>query len=154
MLHFQLLVRFSPPYFLLIYLILLTNELSYAFSNHLTDNIIYTYSYMPSILPNISIPCICISKPIPYYFYDFCIISIFTIYYLIPKSSYSCFSYPINQAAFKQLNSSISPYILDITNLSIHDVMCATSFNHAIIIPILKKPLFDPNIITNYCHIY
>ena len=52
---------------------------------------------------------------------------IFTISNLIYKSSYFHSSDPINLAAF-----------------------FPTSFKHAIITTILKKPLLDPNIIANY----
>ena len=76
--------------------------------------------------------------------------SIFTISNLISKSSSSHSSDPINLAAFKKLNYTLSPYILDIIIISLNDSICPTSFKHAIITPILKKPLLDPNIIANY----
>ena len=75
--------------------------------------------------------------------------SIFTIYNLISKYSYSHSSDPINLAAFKKLNYTLSPYILDIIIIFLNDGIFATSFKHAIITPILKKPLLDPNIISN-----
>ena len=95
-----------------------------------------------SILPISSIPCICISKPIPYYFSKFYMNSIFTISNLISKYSSSHSSDPINLAAFTKLNYTLSPYILDIIIISLNDGIFPTS--------ILKKPLLDPNIIANY----
>ena len=66
--------------------------------------------------------------------------SIFTISNLISKSSSSHSSDPINLAAFKKLNYTLSPYILDIIIISLNDGIFPTS----------KKPLLDPNIIANY----
>ena len=126
------------------------NELCYEFSNHFTDKIQRACTSISSILPISSIPCICISKPIPYYFSKFYMPSIFTISNLISKSSSSHSSDPINLTAFKQLNYTLSPYILDIIIIYLHDYICPTSFKHAIITHILKKPLLDPNIIANY----
>ena len=74
--------------------------------------------------------------------------SIFTISNLISRCSHS--SDPINLTAFKKLNYTLSPYILDIIIISLNDGIFPTSFKHAIISPILKTPLLDPNIIANY----
>ena len=76
--------------------------------------------------------------------------SIFTISNLIFKSSSSHYSDRINLAACKKLNYTLSPYILDIIIISLNYGICPTSFKHAIITHILKKPLLDPNIIANY----
>ena len=56
--------------------------------------------------------------------------SIFTISNLISKSSSSHSSDPINLAAFKKLNYTLSPYILDIIIISLNDGICPTSFKH------------------------
>ena len=76
--------------------------------------------------------------------------SIFKISNLISKSSSSHSFDPINLAAFKKLNYTLTPYILDVIIISLNDAIFPTSFKHAIITPILKKPLLDPNIIANY----
>ena len=126
------------------------NELCYEFANHFTDKIQRTCTSISSLLTISSIPCICISKPIQYYFSKFYMPSIFTISNIIFKSSSYHSSDPINLAAFKKLNYTLSPYILDIIIISLNDGFFHTSFKHAIITPILKKPLLDPNIIANY----
>ena len=69
---------------------------------------------------------------------------------LISKSSSSHSSDPINLAAFKKLNHTLSPYNLDIIIISLNYGIFPTLFKHSIITPILKKPLLDPNIIANY----
>ena len=61
-----------------------------------------------------------IGKPIPYYFSKLSIPSLFTIFDLICKYSSSCYSDPFNLTAFNILNCTISPNILDITNISIN----------------------------------
>ena len=48
--------------------IIAKNELCYEFANHFTDKIQRTCTSISSLLPISYIPCICISKPIPYYF--------------------------------------------------------------------------------------
>ena len=126
------------------------NELCYEFANHFTDKIQRTCTSISSHLPISSLPCICISKPIPYYFSKFYMPSIFTIYNLISKSYSSHSSDPINLAVFKKLNYTLSPYILDIIIISLNYGIFPTSFKHAISSPILKKSLLDPNIIANY----
>ena len=63
------------------------NELCYEFANHFTDKIQRTCTSISSLLPINSIPCICISKPITYYFSKFYMPYIFTISNLISKSS-------------------------------------------------------------------
>ena len=124
------------------------NELCYEFANHSTDKIQRTCTSISSFLPISSIPCTCISKPIPYYFSKFYMPSIFTISNLISKSSSS--SDPINLAPFKNLNYTLSPYILDIIIISLNYGICPTFFKHTIITPILEQRLLDPNIIANY----
>ena len=111
---------------------------------------IHTCTSISSLLPISSILCICINKPIPYYISKFYMPYIFTISNLISKFSSSHYSDPINLAALKKLNYTLSPYILDIIIISLHYGICPTSFKHSIFTPILKKPLLDPNIITNY----
>ena len=66
------------------------------------------------------------------------------------KGHSSHYSDPINLAAFKKLNYTLTPYILDIIIISLNDGIFPTSFKHAIITPILKKHLLEPNIIANY----
>ena len=76
--------------------------------------------------------------------------TMYTIYNLISKSSSSHSSVPINLSAFKKLNYTLSPYILDIVIISINGGIFPTSFRHDIINPILKIYLLDPNIIIIY----
>ena len=115
------------------------NELCYEFANHFTDKIQRTCTSISSLLPIRSIPCICISKHIPYYFSKLYMPSIFTISNIISKSYSSHSSYQINIAAFKKLMYIISPYIHDIIIISLNGAIFPTSFKHAYNYPYIQK---------------
>ena len=81
-------------------------------ANYFTDKIQRTCISISSLLPIISIPCICISKTIPYYISKFYMPIIFTIFNLIYNSYSSHSSDPINLATFKNLTYTLSPIFL------------------------------------------
>ena len=123
--------------------------------NH-ENQIIFSYNILQfssnsSLISSSSIPCVYIFKPIQYYLLN-SLFLLFSQYLILSASLYIIvfFSDTIYLEALQKLNSTLSPYIIDIINISLNDGICQTSFEHAIITPILKKTLLDPNIITNY----
>ena len=122
------------------------NKLCNEFSNFFSNKILSTCSTITSLHQKYSIPCILISKPIDKYLSIFTTPSISNIYDLILKSNSSSPSDPINIYTVKSLASTLSPYLHTIFSSSLSNGVSPPSFKHAIITPILKKPI--PNLIS------
>ena len=62
--------------------------------------------------------------------------------------------HPLTLYIFHKLDFILTPFILNIINISLHSGIVPSSLKHAIIKPILKKPGLDIDCLSNYRPIY